>query len=52
MKRFPFLRMEAGFSEEDELWKPDERETDAHIQHRTRRAMDRIFDGAVPETCE
>ena len=40
-------------SEEDLLWKPDERETDAHMQMRGRRALDRVFgkDGAA-ETCE
>lgn len=52
IKRFPFLKIEEGFSEEDVLWLPDDRETDAHMQHRMRRAMYRLFDGAAPETCE
>lgn len=46
------VKIEEGFTEEDELWRPDDRETNAHMQHRMRRAMDRIFDGAAKETCE
>ncbi|KAL1406365.1 putative phosphoglycerate mutase pmu1 [Vanrija albida] len=49
-KRFPMVKIEDGFTEEDELWRPDDRETNTHMQHRMRRAMDRIFDGAATET--
>ncbi|OCF75050.1 phosphoglycerate mutase [Kwoniella mangroviensis CBS 8886] len=46
--RFPTFKIEEGFAEEDELWKADDRETDAHMQMRAQRAMDRLFgpDGA------
>ncbi|WRT65747.1 uncharacterized protein IL334_002695 [Kwoniella shivajii] len=42
-KRFPTFNIEDGFAEEDELWTPDDRETDAHMQMRAQRAMDRLF---------
>lgn len=45
------MQLEEGMSEEDELWKPDDRETDEHMQMRMRRAMDRVFDGNY-STCE
>ncbi|EJT46043.1 hypothetical protein A1Q1_05425 [Trichosporon asahii var. asahii CBS 2479] len=49
-ERFPMVKIEPGFTEEDELWLPDDRETDAHMQLRARRYMDRIFAGEAPET--
>ena len=42
---------EDGFTEEDELWKPDERETKAHVAQRAASVFDRIF-LQDPETCE
>ncbi|WVQ78784.1 hypothetical protein IAT38_000875 [Cryptococcus sp. DSM 104549] len=47
-ERFPMFKIEDGFPEEDVFWKPDDRETDAHMQFRMQRAMDRVFgrDGA------
>lgn len=51
-ERFPMVKIEPGFTEEDELWLPDDRETDAHMQLRARRYMDRIFAGEAPETCK
>ncbi|OWZ31903.1 phosphoglycerate mutase [Cryptococcus neoformans] len=47
-KKFPNFKIEEGLTEEDELWKADDRETDAHMQMRAQRAMDRLFgkDGA------
>ncbi|KAK8861615.1 hypothetical protein IAR55_002438 [Kwoniella newhampshirensis] len=42
-KRFPTFSIEEGFTENDELWKADDRETDAHMQYRSQRAMDRLF---------
>ncbi|ODN83924.1 phosphoglycerate mutase [Cryptococcus wingfieldii CBS 7118] len=42
-ERFPAFTIEDGLTEEDELWKPDDRETDEHMQFRARRAMDRLF---------
>lgn len=50
-KRFPWIDFEPGFSEEDALWKVDEREDDKHMQFRMQRAMDRIFGGETHETC-
>lgn len=50
-KRFPMMRIEQDMSEHDELWKPDDRETDEHMQLRMRRAMDRVLDGEY-STCK
>lgn len=54
-ERFPSFKIEKGFAEEDELWKPDIRETDEHMQIRGQRALDRLF-GSGPdhadETCK
>ena len=51
-ERFPEFDFEDGFTEADELWKPDERETEEHMQIRAQRAMDRMFgEGGVKETC-
>lgn len=50
-KQFPRLKFEDGFVENDELWKADERETDAHMQLRSQRALDRLFgENGVKET--
>lgn len=46
------VAFEPGFAEEDELWLPNDRETDAHMQLRARRYMDRIFGGEAPESCK
>jgi hypothetical protein len=44
--------VEDDMTEEDELWKPDERETDEHMQMRMTRALDRVFgEGGASETC-
>ncbi|KZP29798.1 phosphoglycerate mutase-like protein [Athelia psychrophila] len=45
---FPQLIFEEGFAEEDELWTPV-RETEAHIDERARKVLDRVFD-QDPET--
>lgn len=50
--RFPNIIIEEGFEEDDLLWFPDQRESDTSMQKRMRRALDRVFDGAAPETCE
>ncbi|WVN90699.1 uncharacterized protein L203_105941 [Cryptococcus depauperatus CBS 7841] len=42
-KRFPDFIFEEGFAENDELWKPDDRETEEHMQMRAQRAMDKLF---------
>lgn len=47
---FPQLIFEEGFAEEDELWTPV-RETEAHIDERARKVLDRVFD-QDPETCQ
>ncbi len=39
------MQIEEGMSENDELWRPDERESDEHMQMRMRRAMDRVMAG-------
>ncbi|CDO68251.1 hypothetical protein BN946_scf184842.g14 [Trametes cinnabarina] len=39
----PIYEFEDGFSEEDILWRPDERESKAHVQERAQAVMDRIF---------
>lgn len=40
-------------TEEDELWKPDERETAENMQMRMRRALDRLFGkNGASETCK
>ena len=44
------LTFEKGFTEEDLLWKPDERETDDHIKERVRRVLNVIFEN--DELCE
>ena len=52
-KQFPRLKFEDGFVENDELWNADERETDAHMQLRSQRALDRLFgENGVKETCK
>ncbi|CAK9781552.1 phosphoglycerate mutase-like protein [Cutaneotrichosporon oleaginosum] len=43
--RFPMMEIEESMSEHDELWRPDDRETDEHMQMRMRRAMDRVMSG-------
>ncbi|KAG8695120.1 hypothetical protein FRC08_008029, partial [Ceratobasidium sp. 394] len=42
-KTFPGFDIEPGFTEEDELWSPTERETDAEMEPRLKRALDHIF---------
>lgn len=42
-KAVPEWEIEEGFTEEDELWKVDHRETDAEHDARTRRLLDDIF---------
>ncbi|KZP29808.1 phosphoglycerate mutase-like protein [Athelia psychrophila] len=46
---FPQFDFEEGFVEEDELWIPSERETEAHVEVRARKVFDRVFD-RDPET--
>lgn len=41
--RFPTVVIEDGFTEQDELWKPDYRETHAEHDERTRRFLDFLF---------
>lgn len=38
------FQFERGFSDEDKLWSPTERETDAETQERVRAALDNIFE--------
>lgn len=40
---FPEYRFEEGFTEGDELWTPDYRETHDDIDRRAERALDMIF---------
>ncbi|KAI9059301.1 phosphoglycerate mutase-like protein [Trametes sanguinea] len=39
----PIYQFEEGFTEEDSLWKPDERESKEHVRQRGRAVLDRIF---------
>lgn len=50
-ERFPMVSIEKDFEEHDLLWFPNDRETDEAMQTRMSRAMDRLFNGAAPETC-
>ncbi|TFK22033.1 phosphoglycerate mutase [Coprinopsis marcescibilis] len=43
-KEFPKYTIEDGFTEEDELWSPDVRETKAEVADRAGIVLDRIFD--------
>ncbi|KAG6335892.1 hypothetical protein ID866_3201, partial [Astraeus odoratus] len=44
-QKFPRYLFEDGFTEEDELWKPDVRETWAGIDARARAVLDSLFNG-------
>lgn len=48
---FPDFSIEKGFTEEDELWMPDVRETDVERDLRIRMVLDRIFRN-YNDTCE
>lgn len=39
---FPLYTFEPGFAEMDELWKPDQRETDSEIDGRLKKLLDDI----------
>ncbi|KAF8621305.1 hypothetical protein AX15_007903 [Amanita polypyramis BW_CC] len=41
---FPSFEIEKGFTEQDELWSPDIRESSEQVMHRTKQVMDTIFD--------
>ncbi|KAI3616831.1 phosphoglycerate mutase [Moniliophthora roreri] len=41
---FPQFDIEEGFTEEDQLWTPDERETDEHVALRAKAVLDVIFE--------
>lgn len=41
---FPEFTIEPGFSEEDELWRADDRETDDEIDVRQRKLLDGVFE--------
>jgi len=43
-ERFPDFDFETGFTEEDLLWDPDVRETEANVVERARRVLDCIFE--------
>ncbi|KAG6335893.1 hypothetical protein ID866_3202 [Astraeus odoratus] len=43
-RRFPEYLIEEGFTEEDEIWRPDDRETLAEIEVRARAVLDMIFE--------
>jgi hypothetical protein len=52
-ERFPTFRIEKGFSEEDERWTKDHRETNGEMQARGHRALDRLFgENGAKETCK
>ncbi|TFK38871.1 phosphoglycerate mutase-like protein [Crucibulum laeve] len=41
---FPTFRIEDGFTEEDELWNPEIRETKPHLAERAKQVLDTIFE--------
>ncbi|KZT59347.1 phosphoglycerate mutase [Calocera cornea HHB12733] len=43
-ERFPTFSIEEGFTEEDELWKPDYRETEGEMVVRAARGLDKIME--------
>lgn len=47
---YPSFEFEEGFTEEDELWIPGERESDEHREARTKRALGRIL--RSEDTCK
>lgn len=49
---FPKFQIEEEFSEEDELWVPDVRETKEAIAARARSVLDKVFDEEPQITCE
>ncbi|KAF9448759.1 phosphoglycerate mutase [Macrolepiota fuliginosa MF-IS2] len=49
-KTFPRFHIEGGFSEEDELWLPDTRETKEAMAARARAVLDMIFNEAPAAT--
>ncbi|KIO29220.1 hypothetical protein M407DRAFT_171552 [Tulasnella calospora MUT 4182] len=42
-EQYPTYRFEDGFTEQDELWMKDERETDEHTEKRVRGVLDKIL---------
>lgn len=51
VKNYPQFIVEEGFTEEDELWRPDHRENDDELVLRLREALDEIFSESPP-VCE
>jgi hypothetical protein len=49
--KFPSFEVEEGFSEEDELWNADVRETAEEQEIRVRAALENIFDDPETGTC-
>ncbi|KAF9779230.1 phosphoglycerate mutase [Thelephora terrestris] len=49
---FPSFTFERGFTEEDELWTPDNRETDEHVDARALSILDHIWDRYPTETSD
>ncbi|KAK7062789.1 putative phosphoglycerate mutase pmu1 [Paramarasmius palmivorus] len=47
---FPQFDIEQGFTEEDELWTADERESSVHVASRAKAVLDVIFENDVDET--
>ncbi|GJJ13716.1 hypothetical protein Clacol_007972 [Clathrus columnatus] len=43
LEKYPHFDIESGFTEEDELWQPDHRETEEELKARLRQALDEIF---------
>lgn len=48
-EQYPTYRFEDGFTEQDELWMKDERETDEHTEKRVRGVLDKIL--SIDDTC-
>ncbi|KAF9779231.1 phosphoglycerate mutase, partial [Thelephora terrestris] len=49
-ENFPLFEFNSGFSEEDEFWTPDSRETEEHVNERALSILDDIWDKYPTET--
>ncbi|KAG8968970.1 hypothetical protein FRC03_005236 [Tulasnella sp. 419] len=47
---FPTFEIEASLTEDDELWRADERETEHHLNERVKRALDQILVTCLQDT--
>ncbi|KAJ7250703.1 histidine phosphatase superfamily [Mycena rebaudengoi] len=48
---FPQFELESGFTEEDQLWEPNSRETKEQAEHRAKKVLDTIFQNDKDAAC-